>query len=319
VRSPPWLVAFVLLGCASTPEPWHSPVARDHPLAGTLWDVAREEPVSRGALVRELGRARFVLLGEKHDNADHHRLQAELVAALGKRGALAAVAFEMLRVDVAGDLARSGLHLGGVRAAWQTGGWPDWEAYAPIVEASLGAGRPVAAADLSIVNRKRLRRHGADGLAPDARETLGFSLPFPESRRESLAERIRESHCGHAPPKMLPRMIDLQRARDAQLARGAIAAGRAAPDKAVVLVTGGEHARRDRGAPVYLATWAPDARIATLLFAEVEVDRTDARADLAGRYGKSVPFDYVWFTPRVDELDPCEKFARELQQLRHGD
>jgi len=35
-----------------------------------------------------------------------------------------------------------------------------------------------------------------------------------------------------------------------------------------------------------------------------------------------LPFDYVWFTPRVDESDPCEKFREQLEKMRapkHGD
>jgi hypothetical protein len=32
-------------------------------------------------------------------------------------------------------------------------------------------------------------------------------------------------------------------------------------------------------------------------------------------YGGRLPFDYVWFTPRLDDDDPCEKFKRSLQHL----
>ena len=27
----------------------------------------------------------------------------------------------------------------------------------------------------------------------------------------------------------------------------------------------------------------------------------------------SLPFDYVWFTPRIDDVDPCEKFKKSLE------
>jgi hypothetical protein len=29
-----------------------------------------------------------------------------------------------------------------------------------------------------------------------------------------------------------------------------------------------------------------------------------------------LPFDYVWFTPRVDDEDPCEKFKSRFDQLK---
>jgi len=29
-----------------------------------------------------------------------------------------------------------------------------------------------------------------------------------------------------------------------------------------------------------------------------------------------LPFDFVWFTPRVDDDDPCEVFAEQLRRIR---
>jgi hypothetical protein len=28
-----------------------------------------------------------------------------------------------------------------------------------------------------------------------------------------------------------------------------------------------------------------------------------------------MPFDYVWFTPAVDDEDPCEKFRKPLERM----
>ena len=43
----------------------------------------------------------FVLLGEKHDNPDHHRLQAWMIDALVARGRRPAIAMEMLDAEQA--------------------------------------------------------------------------------------------------------------------------------------------------------------------------------------------------------------------------
>jgi hypothetical protein len=50
----------------------------------------------------------------------------------------------------------------------------------------------------------------------------------------------------------------------------------------------------------------------------VEVDAEDANvAAYAQRFDHStLPFDYVWFTPRFSEEDPCEKFREQLQRMR---
>ena len=32
--------------------------------------------------------------------------------------------------------------------------------------------------------------------------------------------------------------------------------------------------------------------------------------------GETLPFDYVWFTPRVDIRDACERFEEQLKKMR---
>jgi uncharacterized iron-regulated protein len=64
-----------------------------------------------------------------------------------------------------------------------------------------------------------------------------------------------------------------------------------------VLIAGNGHVRKDRGVPWYLAQLRPAARIVSIGLIEVEDDLDDAGDDL--------PYDYVWFTPRVDDADPC--------------
>jgi hypothetical protein len=41
-----------------------------------------------------------------------------------------------------------------------------------------------------------------------------------------------------------------------------------------------------------------------------------APADYAARFDGTLPFDYVWFTPRADDTDPCEKFKKSLENLK---
>ena len=73
-------VACVLAGCSATS--WKSPLGRNHPLAGRIWDVSSDRFIDRETLVERLARADFVLLGERHDNPDHHMLQAEVLRSL---------------------------------------------------------------------------------------------------------------------------------------------------------------------------------------------------------------------------------------------
>jgi hypothetical protein len=67
--------------------------------------------------------------------------------------------------------------------------------------------------------------------------------------------------------------------------------------------------------PAYLGRSAPTARAASLAFLEVGRERADPEG-YAARFESRLPFDYVWFTPAVDDEDPCEKFRKSLERLR---
>ena len=67
-------------------------------------------------------------------------------------------------------------------------------------------------------------------------------------------------------------------------------------------MAGAGHARQDRGVPYYLGLQAPDASVLSLSMQEVA---HDARAP---RDYTTEPFDYLWFTPRLSDDDPCAAF-----------
>lgn len=298
-----------------------APHGRDDPRVGRILDIAQGSWIDEAALLDALATAEFVLLGERHDHPDHHVLQARIVGALVARGRRPAVAFEMLDADDAPAVATLDAMAGSSVSAraealrdaveWDRSGWPDWALYAPVFEAAIADALPILPANLARAELHALRRGGAAALAPERRTELGLDEPADPDEFRALAEQIREAHCGHAPEAALDRMVDVQRAWNAQLAGTLAAAGTSAGvDRGAVLIAGSEHVRRDRGAPRRLAQLAPDARIATVGFVEVDPRDPDALPDA------SAPFDYVWLTPRVDLEDPCEKYRDALEKLR---
>jgi uncharacterized iron-regulated protein len=301
---------------------WESPLERNHVLAGRIWDVQAGRFLEREALAAGLADHEFVLLGERHDNADHHRLQARVVAAIVGAGRRPAVAFEMFTADDAPALAdlrtRASVTPEELRAAvrWEEKGWPEWRFYEPIAEVALRERLVIVAANPPADWTPVIRREGLAGLEPEVVARLALDQPFPPEHRRALADQIRRAHCGYASEKGIPHQVDLQLARDAQMARALLDASQDAGGAGAVLIAGLEHARRDRGAPAHLARQSPGARVATLGILEVIRDHTDPAQDLAERYGESPPFDFVWFTPRVDEGDHCEKFKHLLEKMR---
>ncbi len=299
---------------------WQASHGREDPRAGRIFDVARAGWIEESALLDALARADFVLLGERHDHPDHHRLQARVVRELVTRGRRPAVAFEMLNADDASAVALVSANTQGDLAAraealrqavrWDESGWPDWALYAPVFEAALAAGLSIVPANLARVEASAIGRGGAEALTPARRAVLGLDEPLDPATFEALAEQIREAHCGYAPEAALARMVDVQRAWNAQLAASLVAAATGAnTDGGAILIAGNEHVRRDRGAPRRLAELAPDARVATLGL--IEIDPRDP----GGLPDASAPFDYVWLTPRLDLEDPCDAYRDALEKL----
>jgi uncharacterized iron-regulated protein len=303
-------LGFLALVARADPPPappWESALGREHPLTGRIWEPASGRFVTAAALATRLAAARFVLLGEKHDNADHHRLQAWLLRELLSAGRRPAVAFEMFSVDddatIARQRASTPLDAAALARAvdWSRSGWPDFRLYEPIVRAALEAGVPVVGANLSRAVTQTVRRGGIGALDSSVRARLGLERVLPLEASIALFAEIRRSHCDAIPDESIERMADVQRARDAQMAEALV---RAATRDGAVLIAGAGHTRADRGVPWALARQAPGAPVVALALVEVRKDLLDP----AGYGPEGTAYDAVWFTPRVDDRDPCESF-----------
>lgn len=254
-----------------------------------LWLVAS---AARGA---GLGDADVVFLGEQHDNPAHHARQAELVEEIGP----AALVFEMLTPDQAAQVTRQRIFDENSLAEaldWDAGGWPDFSMYYPIFAAApdaayYGAGLPREAA------RAVMDRPLADVFGPGA---AAFGLDAPLSAEEQAGREALQAaaHCDALPEEMLPAMVDIQRLRDAMIARTARDALEATGGP-VVVITGNGHARGDWGAPALLSRAAPEVAVATLGQGETGFGAPDGA------------FDAVEMSPGVDRGDPCASLRGE--------
>ena len=286
------------LAALLTCQPLAAGASGSHPLHGTIWDVARAEPIDREALARRLAGADIAILGEIHDNAEQHRAQAWLIGRIRPAG----IAFEMIPREsedaVAAHLAAGGAPGEiGPAIGWDESGWPDWELYRPLFEAwrpeiYTGGGLP----------REVLReatRSGAAALAPDPRfAPLLAETPDAETRA-ALEDEMIAAHCDRLPRDAAAAMVGMQRLRDASLAAAALRAHEAGGP--TVLVTGNGHARTDRGVPAWLREVAPELDVLSVGLLE-----TDPEGQTLADYDK--PYDYVWFTAPAERADPCADF-----------
>jgi uncharacterized iron-regulated protein len=245
-------------------------------------------------------------------------LQARVIKALVRREQRPAVVMEMLDVDdtEAIHACREAFRCTPERFAtavdWEHSGWPDWHIYEPVLSAALCARLPIAPASLPADRVRAFVQNGDFGGEPEELQRLGLDEPLAPEVRAAIAADVRESHCGYAPEEMIEGMVAAQRLRDAHMAESLVMA---APLGHAVLIAGLEHVRTDRAVPARLGVLAPEDRVLSVGLVEVD-DEATAPADYARRFGTgAIPLDYVWFTPRLDDEDPCEKFREQLQKI----
>lgn len=304
------VLALAFAGCAApltlTPaQGFVQPLGKHHPLAGQIYDVAKRAFVSVDALDQAVAASEYLVLGETHDNRDHHVLEAKLIALFSDAHASAAVGFEMLdedKRDALRDPPRDPRAFA-QRVGWADTGWPDFDQYLPVFEVVLSRSMPVIAAHPS---QAKVRASLAE-VPADEVQALQLDMPLSEPVRSALREEIRQAHCGHAPDAMVDAMERAQSYKDAFMARSIRDAG-----LPVVLVTGAGHARNDRAVPYFLRR-SGATRVTSLALLEVDDARTTPE-----QYAVEA-FDFVVFTPRVSDQDACERFKEELQKMRQSE
>jgi uncharacterized iron-regulated protein len=257
--------------------------------------MAAQQAAAQTATVDEVieaaRQADIVILGEIHDNPEHHRNQAAITAALQP----AALVFEMIpqanetEVNELRAKGASGAEIA-VALDWAESGWPDFASYAAILAAApearvFGAGQPMA-------DVKRAMVEGAAGVFGPDSPAYGLDKPLEPAEQAAREALQAAAHCDALPPELLPGMVEAQRFRDAGLADAALWARTMTGDGQVVVIAGSGHADKGRGMPAALAVAAPDVTV--LSVGQFEAPPEDPAA-----------FDAILLAPAPEREDPC--------------
>ncbi|PYB71150.1 iron(III) ABC transporter [Pseudomonas sp. LB-090624] len=280
---------LALGGCQASLPPlpaWQSSEGRTDAELGHIVDLANGQVISPEKLVQRLAVVPRVLVGEKHDNPDHHTLQLWLLRALNSQRTQGSLLLEMLQPEqqpLVETLAGQPLPADLPKAlAWQEG-W-DWQLYGPIVREALHQQVPLLAANLS---------------PGEMRQAYRQPVPLPGEKSNAanvkaiLLEQVRAGHCGMLPESQLPAMLAVQQQRDRRMAERLLAAPLPA-----LLFAGAYHVRKDLGVPLHLSDLGAQGESKVLLLAEVG-ERVEA--------GQA---DYVWYTAAMPEQDYCAQLKR---------
>lgn len=263
--------------------------------------VPPEASAAAPHLPPELREARFILLGEVHDNPQHHAWRAQWLRTLLADGRPTRVVFEQLDRAKDAELAQARATTPTDSTAVARAGGLDekgwrWPLHQPLFDAALAGRADIAGGNLARDAVRSVVRQGEGAVPADLHPLMAAPGWSPEQQRATEAD-IEQGHCGALPPSMFAPMALAQRTRDVAMAQGMLAAP---AGTRVVLIAGNGHVRQDRGVPHHLrAAGVPAAQIASVGF--VEVGDTPA----PGAYGRVVT------APRTERPDPCEAFGKK--------
>lgn len=289
------LCAFSLLAACQIHQvtPLPTPIAphgRDHADLGVIRELATGRTLTPQELVQRLAVVPRVLVGEQHDNPDHHALQLWLLRELATQRPQGSLLMEMLnpdqqaRVDAAQAVTRAGQPPTDAftALAWQAN-W-DWSVYGALVTYALRQPYPLLAANMDRTQIMQIYKQ---------RPVLTGQASTTQQVRATLLDDIRESHCGLLPEAQMPAMLAVQQQRDRRMAERLMAA----PTPALLLA-GAFHVRKDLGVPLHLKDLGAGQGNAVLILSE------------AGKAVTAENADYVWYTAAQPEQDHCAQLRR---------
>ena len=279
---------------------WDSKLYDDHPLVGKIWSSELKNFLSAEQIENALLGAKYLILGEKHDNPDHHILQRSIIEHLIANNNLSLLAFEMMdpdsqeRLDDIQSKRLEDLVAIQEYLDWDSEGW-EWSYYGPLIKSAYESAVPMVGANIS--NSTMMELYGLSALPPEI-DIL------EQSMKQQLNLDIDESHCGLLPESQFPAMVRVQQGRDYSMSQSL---GPVDNEGTKVLIAGNYHARKDLGVPNYLLKNNPgltSEEIISLSLMEVDPSETEPEMYLQ-QHGEMAAYDYIWFTPVISEVDYC--------------
>lgn len=324
-----WVMAALLPSCAvMAPEKPHK-----DPLSGQIVNTRTGEAFELNSLVESIRDYDVIYLSEKHDNPEHHAVQQKIISQLIKIGKRPSLGFEFFSMDSTPDILNfidSGNH-GHSEKLNRTIekdlrkklGWenqPDtlWQFYLDLLNTAKQDSLFAAGLDLSSTLIKRITRKGLDGITDIEKEMI-FSTGRPDDvYRQYMYGIFKNVHCGMESPRMQARLYDTWTARNDRMALSVSKLVQQGQTPLVVIIGGGH---TEFGLGVINRVEKIDKKIRQV---NVSLQEVSIRTAELSRYLEPLelkgfkpvpPADFIWFTNRVSDEDPCLKFKESLKKM----
>ena len=305
----------------ANPAKWQATLEANHPLIGKIWSTKKNDFVEPSALLDDLKLKKFILLGETHDNPDHHWLQASIIEALTNMNRKPNLVMEMVNVNqmrpmtlyrASNTATAKGL---GTAIGWTQQGWPDWSLYLPIGQQIMTHDLRVFPGSAAPYMTRSLIKSKLSLLPKKAIEIFQLDKPLEPALQKSLIDELKVVHCNHLPVKMIEPMSLIQRFRDAWMADVLIQAEDGGENPAV-LIAGSGHTRTDRGVPWYLRHRDEKDSYVSIHFLGAVKGQNSIEELLEKDPSGNPTADYIWITPDVARKDPCQQILKNLKEKK---
>jgi uncharacterized iron-regulated protein len=189
-------------------------------------------------------------------------------------------------------------------------GWDYERHYMSLFDTIIKSDFPIFSANLDRTQTYNIAVKGAKSLPVEIKEQLD-KIILTNEQNKKLLDEIDMSHCQLLDSKMFAGMALVQRVKDVVMSMSMV---NNRDSQIAVLVAGAGHVRNDRGVPVFIQQQDAKAKILALTWIEVVEGITSV--DIYEKHWGSTqaPFNYIWFTPRVNRIDPCEALKKHTKK-----
>ncbi|NRB30722.1 MAG: ChaN family lipoprotein [Rhizobiaceae bacterium] len=300
---------------------WQSKHGSDNSLVGRLFD-GKGSPATWQEMVAQAANAQFVLLGEIHDNPDHHQIQATILQELIDAGRRPTLVWEMVPKRLADEansydlITDPKLQDYARRLEWEERGWYTWEIYRPIALVAARAGLKMTAGNLDRSVTRALSKNGIGVLTPEQQADFALRHALPVEIQKQLYVDLQQSHCNLMPERALPAMANVQRARDGAMANAILQSGKGDHEDGAVLIAGNGHVRKDRAVPFVLGYTIPGtSKSLSVGLVEVSPELLSFDDYQLAVNGTQL-YDFVIFTPQYNNSDHCAALRQRFEQTK---